>query len=98
MNPGNSTEQSNCEMPDDAEIDEALEESFPASDPLPWTLGVEPHCNPAETNSERDRAKSDPEPRPNVKKRAPWFRNQSISRLDRIAPRLPVSPNFTFRD
>ena len=29
----------------EAELDQALADSFPSSDPLPWTLGLDPHCD-----------------------------------------------------
>ena len=51
-----------CEVPDDAEIDEALAETFPASDPPPWTLGVESHCHPEEADREGDTVNHKPEP------------------------------------
>jgi hypothetical protein len=30
----------------EAELDQALADSFPSSDPLQWTLGLGPHCDP----------------------------------------------------
>ena len=36
------------------EIDETLEESFPASDPPQWTLGVETHTKTQEEGSDGD--------------------------------------------
>ena len=55
--PKPTAEPADCHTVSEAEIDAALEGSFPASDPIPWTLG---------TNSCPD-PETEPEPSPESK-------------------------------
>lgn len=41
-----TAEPADCQPVSEADIDAALEGSFPASDPLPWTLGKVPCPDP----------------------------------------------------
>ena len=52
LEPKTTAEEADCRNVSEAEIDAALEGSFPASDPLPWTLGTVPCPDPEESEEE----------------------------------------------
>ena len=52
-------DSADCHTVTEAEIDAALEGSFPASDPIPWTLGKAPCPDPEQERESRSESEKE---------------------------------------